>query len=124
MDALWRLGQGTAREVLELAREETGWAYTTVKTMLDRLTDKGHLVADRGAAAVLYRPRLERADAQRHAARRLRDRVFGGDPAPLVLCLLEDESLSEGERRELSRRLRALEEDDASPDGEDGGAPG
>lgn len=123
MDALWRLGRGSTREVLEMVQEGTGWAYTTAKTMLDRLADKGVLDADRGGTAAVYRPRLDRDEARRSATRQLRDRAFGGDPAPLAFHLLEDEALSASGRRELARRLRELEERETAEDAEEDAEP-
>ncbi len=109
MDALWRLARGTAREVLDMAGEETGWAYTTVKTMLDRLTDKGVLVAGRGGRATIYHPRVERGKAQRVALAQLRDRAFGGDAHAMARAVLQDDALSAADRRELARRAVAAD---------------
>jgi len=40
MNALWKQYPATAREVIERIPVETGWADTTVKTMLSRLVAK------------------------------------------------------------------------------------
>lgn len=109
MDALWRLARGTAREVLDMAGGETGWAYTTVKTMLDRLTDKGLLVAGRGGPATVYRPLVERHEAQRAALTQLRDRAFGGDAHAMARAVLQDDALTAADRRELARRAAAAD---------------
>ena len=113
MDALWRLARGTAREVLDKVDEETGWAYTTVKTMLDRLADKGLLVAGRGGPATIYRPRVERAEAQRSAVRQLRERAFGGSARAMARTVLDDDVLTPADRRDLARRAAA--DDEVSP---------
>ena len=47
LDALWRVERATARQVTEALETRRGWAYSTVKTMLDRMVDKG-LVAFSG----------------------------------------------------------------------------
>ena len=41
MQALWGRHPATARDVLEQVERETAWAYTTVKTLLARLVEKG-----------------------------------------------------------------------------------
>jgi len=127
MDALWRLARGTAREVLDTVGEDRvgedrvgedrGWAYTTVKTMLDRLTDKGVLIAGRGGPATIYHPRVERGEAQAAAVRQLRARAFGDDARSLARAVLEDDAMTASDRRELARELETadLETADLTP---------
>ena len=40
MNALWQYHPATAREVSEQLPEDVSWAYTTIKTMLNRLVEK------------------------------------------------------------------------------------
>ena len=40
LDALWRAERATARQVTEALAERRGWAYSTVKTLLDRMVEK------------------------------------------------------------------------------------
>ena len=61
MRAVWSRAPASARDVLDEVGEETGWAYTTVKTLLARLVDKGALSEDRQANVNIYAPRITRA---------------------------------------------------------------
>jgi predicted transcriptional regulator len=47
MNALWERQRGTASEMQKELEEEYGWAYSTIKTMLDRLVDKGFVKSRR-----------------------------------------------------------------------------
>jgi predicted transcriptional regulator len=106
MNAVWRRRAGaTARQVLESVAAETGWAYSTVKTLLERLVEKGALEASFAGRAARYRPRLARRRALRAAARSLMGRAFGGAAGPLVHFLLRSEKLTAEERDELRRML-------------------
>jgi predicted transcriptional regulator len=108
MDALWRRGEATARDVHDDLHDETGWAYTTVKTMLDRLVEKGALAGakpDSPSRSATYRPLLARKQARLQAALGLVERAFGGSPAPLVHFLIESEIMSDADRTELMARL-------------------
>ena len=78
MHALWSAAPASARDVLDRVGTTTGWAYTTVKTMLARLAEKGAVDATSQGNQVLYTPRVSRDQAQRSAVRTLVDRVFGG----------------------------------------------
>ena len=111
MNAVWahRLGV-TARDVMDAVEGKTGWAYTTVKTMLDRLTVKGALSTEREGKILRFRARITRGAARQAAARGLLERAFAGDAGPLVHHLVRSERLSEDERNELRRMLDAQED--------------
>jgi len=105
MDAVWRRESATAREVHDDLAGETRWAYTTVKTLLDRLAEKGALrVAKRGNTGV-YSPAVTKDEARRTALRGLLDRAFDGAFGPLLHHLIEEEKLSKRDRAELRRLL-------------------
>ena len=110
MNALWEGHPATARDVLERIEEETGWAYTTVKTMLERLAEKGAVRLRRKGKATAYRPALSREDARRSALRALADRAFDGALAPMLHFLASSERLDKKERAELIRMLKRREE--------------
>ncbi len=112
MNVLWRAGSGSARDVLEALHAETGWAYTTVKTMLSRLAEKGALSERTAGGAAVYTPRIRQSATQRAAFRSLVDRAFGGTVGAFVHHLVAQEKLSEKERAELRRLLDAAERDD------------
>ena len=120
MRSLWsagdKAGRATARQVVDALEPGTAWAYTTVKTMLDRLAEK-KVVTRKGQGGVLvYKPRISRDDAQRREVEALRSGVFGGRAAKLVHFLIEEERLSAKDRRAL-RRL--LERAGIGPDAEE-----
>jgi predicted transcriptional regulator len=105
MRAVWKDAPATARSVMERAEATAGWAYTTVKTMLDRLVEKGALEARRDGAATLYVPRLTEEEARRHAADDLAESAFGGSVGAMVHWLLGRERLSRRERDDLRALL-------------------
>lgn len=106
MNAVWaRPGAVPAREVHAAVADETQWAYTTVKTLLDRLVAKGTLAVSKERNLLLYRARLPRQRAVASAARVLADRAFGGSVGPLVHHLIGSHRLSARDRAELRRML-------------------
>ncbi len=113
MRQVWRGSPVRARAVLDGLGDETGWAYTTVKTMLDRLVDKGVLAATLDGNVTMYRPLLSRAKAQRTALRRLAEDAFDGALAPMMSFLVREERLSDEDRATL-RRMLDEDEDEAS----------
>jgi BlaI family penicillinase repressor len=118
MNVLWERAPRTAREVLEVVSGATGWAYTTVKTMLARLAEKGAVHAHLEGNTSFYTPTISREEARRSAVRGLLERAFDGTVGSLIHHLAEGEQLSPRDRE----RLRELiEEDDAR--GREGGTP-
>ena len=112
LSALWRVGSGTGRDVLEeLAGSGRRLAYTTVVTLLSRLEGRGYVTCDRNSPAHVYRPHISRetvaADRLGHLVRQLGD----GRAAPLILQLFETQKLTRDDIRELRAFLDRLETD-------------
>jgi predicted transcriptional regulator len=105
MNALWRRRPASVRAIHAETSPETGWAYTTVKTILARLAEKGAVRASSSGRRLVYEPVVSRDEARRGAVRSLLERAFDGAFGSLVHHLVEDEGLSEQERDELRRLL-------------------
>lgn len=111
MNALWEKSPASARDVLENCQEETAWAYSTVKTLLGRLVDKGALAERKRANTSLYEPLVTQTEARRSALRSLVDKAFDGAFGPLLQHMVSDEKLPKSDRRELNTILEELEEE-------------
>ena len=108
MDVLWQKGSATVAEVAEELPKQLKLAYNTVLTTMRILEDKGfvrHSKPSEGRAFV-YRPVVSREQASRSAVRHLLGRFFGNSAEALVLNLLEDEDLSESERKRIESLLK------------------
>jgi BlaI family penicillinase repressor len=107
LEALWTTGRGTAREITEAVAPRRRWAYSTVKTMLDRMVDKG-LVKGRQVGTVWeYTPAVPRQKAQRWAWRRFVDMAFGGAVSPALGFAAKQARLTKEQREELQALLNA-----------------
>jgi BlaI family transcriptional regulator, penicillinase repressor len=91
---------GTVQEALETSHK---WAYSTVKTTMDRMVAKGLLATKAIRNLTLFSSQISRADAQRGELRRLLSRAFDGALTPLIHFLVEEEKLSPQEITELRR---------------------
>jgi BlaI family penicillinase repressor len=107
MRALWERSPASARDVLEAAGPATGWAYSTVKTLLDRLVAKKAVRTKKRANVLFYEPRLSQEDARASAVRSLVERAFEGAFGSLVQHMLAGERLTPRERSELRALLDA-----------------
>jgi predicted transcriptional regulator len=115
MQALWKRRPASARDVLEALHGETGWAYTTVKTLLARLVDKGAASVRLRANTSLYEPLVTEAAARRTEVKALLDRAFDGAFQPMLRFVLADERLSDADRAELRGMLARSERRGAKP---------
>jgi len=109
MRVVWQDAPVTARDVYDRLEETTGWAYTTVKTMLSRLADKGALDTRRRGNTIIFNPLITRGQARREAVRSLLDRAFDGTFGSLVQHMVTDEKLSRKDRARLAQLLAELD---------------
>ena len=106
MNILWRHHPASTRDILERLAGEADWAYTTIKTMLDRLVNKDYLKTRMRANTALYAPLISRQDAQRAAVHGLVETAFDGAFSPLIRFVLEEEKLSDQDQAELLGLLK------------------
>ena len=105
MQALWNRGRGTASELQRDLAEDHGWAYSTVKTMLDRLVEKGYAKTRRVGNVYEYSPKVARQSAVSRVVDDMVERVLDGAWAPLVSRLISQRRLSPQEIAELRAML-------------------
>ena len=114
MKVLWSLGSATVAAVRDEhnRRYDTDLAYTTVMTLLKRLASKNAVAVERSKQPYTYRAAFRRESVLRERLRRFVDTVFDGNSGSLVLHLVEDESLSLDELRDIERQIESQEDKD------------
>lgn len=88
LDILYRRGRATANEVLEDLG--SGRTYSTVRSQLRLLEQKGHARHEVEGTRFVYLPAVPRNTARKSALRHLMDTFFEGSPERLVAALLGD----------------------------------
>jgi BlaI family transcriptional regulator, penicillinase repressor len=86
MDILYRRGRATAAEVMEELPGNP--AYSTVRTQLRVLEQKGHVRHDEEGLRYVYSPALAHRTASNSALRHLVDTFFEGSTEKVVAALL------------------------------------
>jgi predicted transcriptional regulator len=86
MDVLYRLGRGTAGEILEALPGAP--SYSTVRTQLRVLETKGHVRHEEHGLRYVYAPTVPRHAARKSALKHLVDTFFDGSSAKVVAALL------------------------------------
>jgi BlaI family transcriptional regulator, penicillinase repressor len=89
MDILFRRGRATAAEVMSELPGDT--SYSTVRTQLRVLEEKGHVRHDEEGLRYVYTPAVARTTARKSALRHLVDTFFDGSTENVVAALLGGE---------------------------------
>lgn len=106
MKVVWTRGDSTVRDVYEALLERRQIAYTTVMTMMNVLQKKGHLRKREDGRSFVYRPARPQGQVVGSMVREFVERVFGGNAAPLLAHLVEDEKLTSEDLDALAKRIR------------------
>ena len=106
LQAVWKLEPCTAPTIQETLYSKKKWAYTTVKTMMDRMVKKGLLQTDKIRNLYLYSSAVTQAQARKSEITRTLKRAFNGTFTPMMQFLVENDQLSEREYRELERLVQ------------------
>jgi BlaI family transcriptional regulator, penicillinase repressor len=112
MEALWKHGAGSVREIQESLPAKGRPAYTTVQTILTRLEAKNAVRrAKKISNAHIYEAVLTRGAEQR----RLVDELlafFGGRAAPLMSHLVESGQLTLKDVEDARKALKKADKDE------------
>jgi predicted transcriptional regulator len=106
MDILYRRGRATAGEVMgDLSGDPS---YSTVRTQLRVLEEKGHVHHEEEGLRYVYSPAVPRHAARRSALRHLVETFFDGSAEKTVAALLGGEGTRMSEQ-ELDRLADLIE---------------
>ena len=119
MDILYRRGRATAGEVMEELSGDPN--YSTVRTQLRVLEDKGHVHHEEQGLRYIYAPAVPRSSARKSALRHLVDTFFDGSAEGAVAALLGGEG-SKLSDEQLDRIADLVERSKAGRAGEAGKA--
>ena len=111
MDVLYRRGRATAADVMsELPGEPN---YSTVRTQLRVLEDKGHVRHDEEGPRYVYAPAVPRHAARKSALKHLVDTFFDGSAEQVVAAVLGGEAsrLSDEDLERISELIEKARKD-------------
>ncbi len=110
LDILYRRGRATAAEVMEDLGADR--SYSTVRTQLRVLEQKGHVRHEVDGTRYVYLPAVPRHAARRSALRHMLDTFFDGSPGKAVAALLGDaRALSDEELDRIAQLVDKARED-------------
>lgn len=101
---LWELGEATVQKVADQLPPDRSIAYATVQTLLRRLERKGYVTHESQGKAHVFRPAVRKDEVIQRTVGDFVDRLFGGDPLPLMMHLADHSEL-DGEDIERLKKL-------------------
>jgi predicted transcriptional regulator len=104
--AVWDNEPCDAPAIQEKLLKKTGWTYSTVRTLMDRMTAKKLLTAEKISNQTLYRSVVTPAQAQRSELLYALKHAFNGALTPMVQCLIESRDLSVEELTKLETLIK------------------
>ncbi len=106
LEAVWELQPCAAPAVQEHLSKSKNWAYTTVKTMMDRMVKKGLLTTEKIRNLYLYSTDITRQQAKASEISRTLKRAFGGSLTPMMQFLLDNDQMSSDEFDQLEALIK------------------
>ena len=107
LNALWRIGPATVREVHDALGTENG--YTTTLKQMQVMTEKGLVIRSERFRAHVYEAGIPREQMRRQIAGDLLDRAFEGSARELILGALSAKPASAKELAEIREMIAEFE---------------
>lgn len=100
----------SASRVVEVLSERKGWHSRTTRTLLERLVKKGVLETKPEGKRYLYRAAIDMEKCVRQESRSFARKVFGGEPAAMLLHLVKETDLTQDDIAQLKKILEEKEQ--------------
>ena len=105
MEIVWQRGEVSAVEVREILSKKRELAKNTVRTLLDRMEEKGWLTHREDGRTYLYSAAQPREASIGQKVLEVVEHVCGGSPEELVTALLDYRGLSPQELKRIRTML-------------------
>ena len=98
---VWKIGKATVQNVCDNLPPHRRITYPTVQTLLRRLEKKGYIQHESRGKAYLYFAAAKKDDVIQRAVGDFVERLFGGDPLPLLHQLARHKKITAGDIKRL-----------------------
>ena len=115
---LWPDERKSTREIHDGLSDETGWSYSTTRTVVTRMEEKGLLVRAEVHGTAVYAPALSRVQVLGAMARELTRQVFDIKGALPASMFADSPHMTKAELEELDAILNADDTQNNAKDGQ------
>jgi BlaI family penicillinase repressor len=103
LNCLWKKSPLSVKEVFD--QVDNNWAYTTTKTVMDRMVAKGLLIREKVHGVYVYRSRVKRSQGITQWVRFIADKVLEIDREQALNMFISNVSYSDEEIKEMMELL-------------------
>ena len=103
---VWQLEPATVQDICEALSKGREVNYATVQTLLRRLEKKGYVQHEVRGKAHYFSAAVKREDVIKRTVGDFVERLFGGDPLPLMLHLADHSELKETDIQKLKNLIK------------------
>lgn len=100
MKIVWESYPITANQIFEQLKKNTYWEEPTVRTLINRLTQKNYLIKEK-KNVYYYSPAIPESQYIKEQTKTFLNKVYGGKAKNLVASLFEDDYLTNEDFQEL-----------------------
>lgn len=105
LEALWADAPLSATEIYERIADTAECTAKSVRTLADRLRQKGAIRRERRHGVWVFFPAVERDDCVTQESRSFLQRFFGAEPVPMVAHLVEHDLMTPDDIEALRKLL-------------------
>jgi BlaI family transcriptional regulator, penicillinase repressor len=110
LGVLWERETATVREIVEAVyQKHTHSLHASVKSLLERLGEKGFVVRRQRGGAHFFSAAVDREAFVARQLQMLADSNFGGSLAPLLSTLIDNVKLSRGDREAIRKIIEKID---------------
>lgn len=106
IQAVWENEPCAVPTIQEKLQTRKNWHYSTVKTLMDRMVEKGLLTTERIRNLILYSSAITKVEARKGEIMRAVKRAFDGALTPMMQFMLDEHNLSQKQLAELESLIK------------------
>ena len=109
MKILWNGNPGNGLALGDIVKElgtEKKWSYTTIRTLIVRLINKGVVRANTETGVYKYFANISRDECIQGELKSFISRIFDDSPSQFIATLIDDKGISEAEKEEILKIIR------------------
>ncbi|WP_027623280.1 BlaI/MecI/CopY family transcriptional regulator [Clostridium lundense] len=109
MTCLWKESNLTLKQISQNLKD-TKWSYSTIRTLVTRLMEKGAIDADKSSSSNFkYFPVVSEKECKVQETKNFLTRVFNGSVSMMISALAKQEELSSKEVEELKKIIESMD---------------
>lgn len=106
---LWKHGRLSNREIHEKTNEKTGWAYSTTRTVIERMVKQEYLSKENSHGINLFAPKISKVKAFAEQISIFADKILEREALSVLPLFTKSDVLSDEELSELQTLLQEKE---------------